>query len=1661
MGVPKFFRYISERYPCLSELIRENQVPEFDNLYLDMNGIIHNCSHPNDSDVFFRITEEKIFSDIFHYLEFLFRMIRPQKLFFIAVDGVAPRAKMNQQRGRRFRSAREAQEQMEEAQKKGEVLPTEARFDSNCITPGTSFMVRLQRALEHFIKVKVSTNPLWKHCKVILSGHETPGEGEHKIMEYIRYAKASPDFDSNTRHCLYGLDADLIMLGLCTHEKHFSLLREEVKFGKNDKKSSIVEETRFYLLHLTLMREYLELEFAPVRDKLKFEFNIYKLIDDWVLMGYMVGNDFIPHLPHLHINENALPTLFQAYMDILPSLDGYINEGGILNMPRLEVLMNRLARFDRDIFLENYTDLKYFKSKRSHDDTEAFDVIVDDIKDDMDSDLSAFIKASSDMFSDEEDDLEPPGDIENDPEFFEKEFNAYKRNYYITKLGYQDYNEATRAEQTECYIRALQWTLLYYYRGVPSWAWYYPHHYAPFISDLQNISSLKLDFEQGKPFLPFQQLLSVLPSASKDHLPSAYHTLMTDPNSPVVDYYPENFETDLNGKQQAWEAVVLIPFIDEKRLLKAMEPCDAFLTDEEKQRNVHGPMLVFQYDSKGTELLPACYGLEEIEQLKVKESAIYRDQLHVVSNKLVLGPSKGAILDGYIKGFPTMKHLQYHGIIKEARVKVFNFPSRNPSMVVVIDRPLKDSAKTTETLARELLGRIVFVSWPHLSEAKVVKVADAKQIFEKDREPRENNEKFFDSCCRAIVEHHNNRLAIDLGKISQLVHVKTCVGTEYVLKDNRYVLNKLWNIGETMYPVQAVVTDLKEALKTLKPYQEIREMFPENCLVFLRATQWYGSLGHVLDVTAGHKRIKTRFEIHEEPNLDRVVDINEEAKSHYLTMQDAASMIGISANLLSRLSSTIYMMPGARRSINVDEKGKMNIGLQLRMVTQDIETVGYTRKVHKSWMFSEKAIELIKSYHEKVPNLFERLEHFGKGDILFEDEVFGEHKEEVGLKQLVAWIKSQDHAKAEKRTCGTKTLEPNAVEELVKLVNEQTTKLPTMQTMFVHPKDLYKPGMKQARSIDHQANYELLDRVIIARDSEVVPLGYRGTIIGIHMAKDPNPVRQESVVAKSDKYFDVLFDKEFPNGVQVFGIPATKNRVVRVAEGAVLNISFGTADLEYKQVDPSQPIILPAEEFINRNNQHTQHQRKHELVRIHPQKPTPTAESIKKRLNERIEKKNPNKAFILANRKPLEETVASDSNSQTACDFERLWHKLRESSQVPSTFDDRDIKSFISPKNTAPHPPPPFKTVTDAVPEQKSAETKTGEMAVPDPSDMLRKMLRINSQEEKMISSSNVPNGGVPVNRDSGTSDKPLPDIPAVPPVVNIPMPKNLPKPPSSWRSPKKSSNADDQLIKTKQQTSSTSTTAPSSKTQHRNPIPNHHYPHVPPSNLHHNHQPLYIPFAPFNIPYNNVYPTGPPVPTHPNQFHPMPRYQQAPPQAHIHQQQQLYNAQYSNHVAHNPTNLRQRGPKGPQNLSFNRNTPAGTGAFVPLQAMIKSKNRNNNTTATVPPLLSKQPNHPSATAFAQKNAEQRQMVEQKQEEIKQSFASFLADNSSKGKVDESVINPDKQPLVPSGTTSTSDKLDSNMCESDSKLNEATSPIVVAPPKQRQMRIAANFSQAE
>jgi 5'-3' exoribonuclease 1 len=371
MGVPKFFRWLSERYPAISMLIAESRIPEFDSLYLDMNGIIHNCTHKDSDSPTFRMTEDQMFIAIFNYIEHLFGKIKPQKLFFMAVDGVAPRAKMNQQRARRFRTALDAEVAKEKAIAQGMEMPTEDAFDSNCITPGTEFMAKLTQQLKYFINKKISEDSDWQGVEIVLSGHEVPGEGEHKIMEYIRRAKAQPDYHPNVRHCLYGLDADLIMLGLLSHDPHFCLLREEVTFGRQvSKKPKELEHQNFYLLHLSMVREYLELEFQELEEEgaLDFQFDMEHVIDDFILMAFFVGNDFLPNLPNLHINEGALALMFKIYKEVLPKMGGYINEHGVINLERLGTLVEALGEVEHRFFEAENSDAQWIKAKKNGND---------------------------------------------------------------------------------------------------------------------------------------------------------------------------------------------------------------------------------------------------------------------------------------------------------------------------------------------------------------------------------------------------------------------------------------------------------------------------------------------------------------------------------------------------------------------------------------------------------------------------------------------------------------------------------------------------------------------------------------------------------------------------------------------------------------------------------------------------------------------------------------------------------------------------------------------------------------------------------------------------------------------------------------------------------------------------------------------------------------------------------------------------------------------------------------------------------------------------------------------------------------------------------------------------------------------------------------------
>ncbi|KAK3118439.1 hypothetical protein QOZ80_9BG0699040 [Eleusine coracana subsp. coracana] len=297
MGVPSFYKWLVGKYPNIVVSVKEDDDSGsgegringvYHNLYLDMNGIIHPCFHPEDQ-VCPPTTFDEVFQAMFEYMDRLFLIVRPTKLLYLAVDGVAPRAKMNQQRSRRFKAAKDAKEaEIEEhllrerfSAAGKEVLPKETNevSDPNVITPGTEFMEKLSKALEYYIRLRLNTDPGWK----------------------------------------------------------------DIKF-----------------LNIWVLREYLELDLKILNPI--FKTDIDKLVDDFIFICFLTGNDFIPHIPSLEIREDAIDLLIEVYKANFNKMGGYIvnrekvkeKHAAYLKVSRLEKFFHELSLCEEKIFVKRY-----------------------------------------------------------------------------------------------------------------------------------------------------------------------------------------------------------------------------------------------------------------------------------------------------------------------------------------------------------------------------------------------------------------------------------------------------------------------------------------------------------------------------------------------------------------------------------------------------------------------------------------------------------------------------------------------------------------------------------------------------------------------------------------------------------------------------------------------------------------------------------------------------------------------------------------------------------------------------------------------------------------------------------------------------------------------------------------------------------------------------------------------------------------------------------------------------------------------------------------------------------------------------------------------------------------------------------------------------------
>lgn len=174
------------------------------------------------------------------------------------------------------------------------------------------------------------------------------------------------------------------------------------------------------------------------------------------------------------------------------------------------------------------------------------------------------------------------------------DLGAYRQNYYREKMNILpcDFPEQVALMQQK-YVEGLSWVFQYYYKGCISWDWYYPFHYAPFAQDLSSVDLLNLDMNMGKPFRPIDQLMAVLSPYSISAIPESLKPLMSEPSSEIIDFYPLDFKVDVKGKRFAWMGEVILPFINEARLLSAIGKNDQSLTPQEQESNALGSCYLY------------------------------------------------------------------------------------------------------------------------------------------------------------------------------------------------------------------------------------------------------------------------------------------------------------------------------------------------------------------------------------------------------------------------------------------------------------------------------------------------------------------------------------------------------------------------------------------------------------------------------------------------------------------------------------------------------------------------------------------------------------------------------------------------------------------------------------------------------------------------------------------------------------------------------------------------------------------------------------------------------------------------------------------------------------------------------------------------------------
>ena len=578
MGVPGYFRTLIKQNP---ELLYFNLDEDNDYLFMDYNNIIHTAYKE-----YLKKMEDKLENKTKSFIEkeiiqhvikktiyIVTEIVKPKKLLFIAMDGTPPRGKMEQQRLRRYKSVLDTS--IKEELKRKHNLDTKVYFDSNNISPGTLFMQRLSKELEKTIKSKKFN--MNKEFEVILSDTSVVGEGEHKIIPYIKQ-----NINTKSNICIYGDDADLIFLSMTLLDRN-----HKIKIMK----SQSLNDTDFEDIGLA----YLDVskasdkffEFIDVKDAEKI-----RILYDYIFFMVMFGDDFVKKLPGLNIrwHHDLILKIYKSHFHKtrehlikIKSNKFSINRQFLLNF------LIDLSRIENKLLLDAQNKLHSDcdKSYKNKDNLEGYKL-------DVSIQENSLFCQEENLFYNE----------------YKNEFNKidYSKDKHLWKKQYYNYffdikNKNYNLERTKIcmdYYKSWKFTFEYYMNGIPpSWSFYYPHRVSPFISDLvtnlkfKNSNINKLEFFKGVPYTPLQQLMIIMPPQMKKSLPKECVKIMN--KKELKKYFPTSFKLDALAGLKYIYAEPLLNEINDDIILDELEKVMDKLTNAEKVRNTLNEQQVFKF----------------------------------------------------------------------------------------------------------------------------------------------------------------------------------------------------------------------------------------------------------------------------------------------------------------------------------------------------------------------------------------------------------------------------------------------------------------------------------------------------------------------------------------------------------------------------------------------------------------------------------------------------------------------------------------------------------------------------------------------------------------------------------------------------------------------------------------------------------------------------------------------------------------------------------------------------------------------------------------------------------------------------------------------------------------------------------------------------------